>query len=236
MSYDTEAPVSDIDIESLDISLDDAIPQERTFLGQIVIDQKQPGKYGPEWHLGVRPLTFTLNSESGVFHSNPKIKFSTKTGELITMGEFGRTLEAIRKVGGADVRGKKVGVGELCGLVFHFALRKLEYGKDKETGEVIAGKRDSLIAVRRATKEELAGLDLGTDAPTATTYSPEDVDLLLAAMSGKKVLEYTRSVGRNDTLSKELKQAIMNGDAASTLIQMGVAQLVDGVFQAAVAA
>lgn len=225
MAYATEAPVEAVDIESLDLSTEDTIPVERTFLGQIIIDQKEPGKYGPQWHLAVKPLSFTLNSESGAFHNWPAIKFSAKDGSLITQGEYGKVVSAIRQVHGAH----KIGVGELVGTVGHFVLRKLEYGKDKETGEVIAGKRDSLIAVRKATPEEVAGAGVPAGTPSNPLYSPADVETLLTLMAGKKSLEYTRGLGRNTTLSAELKNAIMNDSAAQQLVSMGVATLVDGV-------
>jgi hypothetical protein len=236
MSYDTQAPATDVDIETLDLSIDDAIPQERTFLGIITMDQKEPGKFGPQWHIAVKPLSFTLNTESGSFHNWPAIKFSQKDGSLVTTGEYGRVVNAIRQVfGGKNEKGetRKIGVGDLVGLTGHFVLRKLEYGKDRVTGEVIAGKRDSLIAIRKATAEEIASAGVPAGTPANPTYSNEDVGTLLDLMAGKKVLEYTKGLGRNQTLSAELKNAVMNGSAANTLVEMGEATLVNGVLERA---
>lgn len=216
-----------VDIETLDLSTEDTIPVERTFLGQIIIDQKEPGKFGPQLHLAVKPLSFSLNTESGAFHNWPAIKFNAKTGELVTQGEYGKVVNAIRTVFGSH----KIGVGELVGLTGHFVLRKLEYGKDKVTGEIIAGKRDSLIAVRKATAEEIASAGVPAGTPSNPLYSAEDVTTLLSVMSGKKVLEYTRGLGKRVDISAELKNAIMNGSAATTLVTMGVATLVDGVLE-----
>lgn len=229
ISYDT-TPTETIDIDSIDLSTDDAIPQERSFLGVITHDQKEPGKYGPQWHFGVKPLSFQLNTETGSFHNWPAIKFSDKDGSLITQGEFGRVVTAVKNAFGSH----KIGVGELNGLVGHFVLRKLTYGKNRETGEVIEGKRDSLIALRAATPDEIA--NAGIKPPAPTTYSPEDTATLVELMSGKKVAEYTRGLGRNNTINADLKNALMNGDAARILVGMGVGEVVDGVFQAKVTA
>ena len=184
----TTAPMG----ESVDISVNDTKAPERTFIGEIVVDAIEPAKVfegsggsGYQEHLAVKPLSFSLRSQTGAFHCWPAIKYG-KDGGLVKTGEFGRVTGAIREVfrkeltqRGMELRklavaqatldGEdttelarkdpmdfvKVGKGHFLGLQGEFVMRTLEYGKTK-AGETIRGGRDSIIALRSAKPEDVA--------------------------------------------------------------------------------
>src|SRR5882672_10271677 len=96
MTEETTQTTTTTPIESVDISLNQTKVAERTFIGEIVIDAIEPAKVfnpgdsGYQEHLGVKPLSFNLRSETGAFHCWPPVKYSAKNGELVKTGEFGR--------------------------------------------------------------------------------------------------------------------------------------------------
>ena len=239
---DTNTRAGTIDLDSIDISLDDAKPQERPFLGTVTQDQFEDGRvYGPgdsgiTLHLIVTPL----GRDKG-FHAWLPLKYASTKEDGVTVymdgsndlpikysmnGAFGRVIESFRSTfGNKDAEGNtyKPGHGQLCGLTGWFVLRTLTYGKDPVTGELRgAGGRPTIIALRKATAEEIASAGGEVSTGGSKDYSAEDIEAALTILDGKKALEYQRAVMKA-SISPELKSDILQGTMAGYLVARGYA-------------
>ncbi len=237
-----------VDYSSIDISVGDSKPVERPFLGSITIDAYEEGRvYGPgdsgvTWHLEVTapgaekgmhswlPLKYASQKEDGQtvyfdgHDSDYPVKYSFQ-------GALGRVLDSIREVHGAkdqDGQDRKPGNGGLVGLTGYWVLRVQTYGKDKVTGEIRgAGGRPVLIATKKATAEDLAGVVTPSQA-SAAIYTAENIEIALDLLSGFKPIQFQKTVIKA-AISADLKTEILGGKAALFLVANGYATLDGGV-------
>lgn len=242
-----EAAIAAIDVGSLTDTVK-AGTEERPFLGEIIIDQYEPGERGPKWHLGVKPLSFTLSSRTGAFHNWSKVPFQLDDAGRPVLndqgrpviaggrGEYGRIKSALKSVG---IDGA-VGEGALIGKVAWFVQRVITYGRNQATGETIQGGRPSLIAVRRATTKDI--VEAGSadalspderNGHITTTFTQEQAQAALDLMAGRKPTEYIKLAGTMKDLETAVKRAVMDGTAQDFLVANGLAVEKGGVLERA---
>lgn len=252
----TDTAARTVDIASIDISLDDAKPVERPFLGTITQDAFEDGRvYGPgdsgvQWH----PMVTALRDGAKPQHDFLPLKYATAKEDGVTVyfdghdlehpikysmsGAFGRVLDSIRSVvGSKDSEGNdyKPGHGQLNGITCWWVQRTLTYGKDPVTGELRgANGRPHLVAVKKASADEIASA--GGSAPSgAVAYSAEEIEAALTILDGRKPLEYQRLVVKADgkdgrpLLSADMKSAILAGTFAAYAVKEGLAMQDNGV-------
>ncbi len=236
-----------IDYSAIGINIDDAKPVERPFLGTVTQDTYEEGRvYGPgdsgiTLHLVVTPL----GRDKG-FHAWLPLKYA-KDSEDKTLfldgldgretkyslaGALGRVMDSFRLIFGAkdsEGQARQPGHGQLNGLTGWFVQRVLTYGKDPVTGELRgAGGRPTLMAVRKATAQEIA--EAGGEAPSQSTtvYLDADITAALDILSGKKPIQFQRDVMKS-TLAADIKSDILQGKMAAFLVANGYATEAAGV-------
>lgn len=223
---DTASRAGTTDLASIHISVADAKPIERPFLGTITMDQYEDGRVyndndtGVTWHLGV-----TRVGSEKPFHNWIPLKFNKEGGYNTNSGKFGRVLNSVREIFGAkDEEGhdREPGHGNLVGLTGWCVLRVLTFGTDSN-GEPIGGTKPSLIFVKKASKEDIETAGAGaTPGEASKTLSDDDIAAALDILDGRKPLEYQKLVMKAD-ISAELKSGILQGEVAKALVAGGYA-------------
>ncbi len=223
-----------IDISTLSDTVKSGV-EEVPFLGEIGCDQFEPGERGPRYHYGVKPLSFTLRSRTGMLHTWARVPFvKDDAGQVVFdangrpeisggRGEYGKIKKALFENG---ISGN-LGSGELLGKVAWFVQRVLTYGKDKD-GKLIQGGQPTLIAVRRATAKDVlenaTAHDLTADERNsvgAIGLTEAQYAAALELVDGKKPTEYFKRAGALEDL--DLKRALLNGAAQEHLVASGMA-------------
>lgn len=246
--------MSDVDYSSIHIALDDAKPVERPFLGTVTQDTFEEGRvYGPAdsgitEHIVVTPL----GRDKG-FHDWLPLKYAKDADDKALFadgadgrptkyslaGAFGRVADSYRSVfGGKNEDGtpREPGHGQLNGLTGWFVRRVLTYGKDPVTGELRgAGGRPVTIALKKATAQDIAEAGGEGVANAKVSYTEGDIAASLDILSGKKPLEYQRSVMKAE-LPANIKSAILQGTMSSWLVANGHATQDGNVIQRVVEA
>jgi len=202
-----------IDYSDIEINIADSKPVERPFLATITQDQYEEGRvYGPgDSGITLHLIATPLGRDKG-FHAWLPLKYAKDADDKTLFadgadgralkyslaGALGRVMDSFRTVFGAkDDSGtdRQCGKGQLVGLTGWFVMRTLTYGKDPVTGELRgAGGRPTIIAVRKATAQEIA--ESGGDAPSQSqkAYTAEDIDTALGILDGKKPIQFQRDV------------------------------------------
>lgn len=220
MAVSDAAPAVDFNPDLLDISINPDILSDDSaeFLGVVTIDQWEPGKFGPQWHLGVRPVHYQLKGESGAFQTwySPSTKKNSKMGAAI---------KAMAGLPSVFTKDTKIGRQQLIGKVCHWVRRDMQFGKD-QSGERITAE-GVLIPTREATAEEVGEATNALSGivavePASPEYTDEDVEALVALLEGKTSQEAQIAAGRARGLTGELKNAILSGQALSSLLERGV--------------
>jgi hypothetical protein len=185
------------------------------FLGVVTVDQWEEGKYGTQWHLAVRPVEFSLQGETGAFHTY----YGASTRKRSKMGAF---LAGARAVSALD--GKRLGHGEMIGLTCWWVRRDISFGKDDEGEERIAS--GVLVPVKSATDEELARAGSPSEAatPADPEWTDEEIQAVLAVLDGKRPSE-AQVAAAKARLSPELKNAIFSGHAIEYLTRQHMIEL-----------
>lgn len=217
------------------VAIDTQLIDEVPVLVQIQADVWEPGKYGQQWHLALKPLSFMLTGKTGVYHEWAGI--STHK-----MSKMGLMIAAFRKVlPTKDQNGEPLFIGEnqYEGLNVWFVRRTIKLpGKDRETGEnrefqvwipIKEASDEDLEDAARLLEASIAAQKTGdgnrqagvTNAAAASApeadLPDEDVDALIAYFIGKGQKEVKIKAARSD-LSKAAKAAVMSGYAESMLV------------------
>jgi hypothetical protein len=198
------------------------------FLGVCCIDQYEQGDYGIQVHIGVKPLDKKLEGKAGtgMYHT------------YYTPSEVARSKCGYLMAGCGEVfpKGTPVGQGALLGTVAWWVRKDIEFGKNRDTGDVIkAG--GVLIPVKKASDEEqaragevdVAAVKQEEDRPE---WSDDEVEAVLAVIEGIEKRKVARAAG-SSKLPGKLKQAIINGTAIKHLEDAGLLADVDGTYQRA---
>lgn len=223
---------SSVNGDPFDISLD---PTQFTndsaqFLGIVTIDQTVPGgtvtnndgstrETGPQWQLGVRPVHFALQGETGAYLTwfTPSTKKNSKIAAAI------KAMSALPTV---FPKGLKVAKGQLVGIVCWWVRRDLEFGSQ------IA--RNVLVPIREASDEDITEASdsirgTGVVATPTSSYSDEDKAVLIGALSGRTMEDAQLAAAKSRNIPQALKAAILSGDAVTSLMATGDIEMsVDG--------
>jgi hypothetical protein len=201
------------------------------FLGIIVIDQIVPAgtftnddgttrETGPQWQLGVRPVHYALDGETGAYPTwfTPSTKTNSKMAAIIT---------AMSKLPTVFPKTMKVGRGQLIGVVCHWVRRDMQFGRNLS--------RNVLIPIKEATEDEIEDAhqsiqNLGiAPAPTSESYTDEEKATLLQFLSGKTTEEAMVAAAKARGLAQKIRADILSGDAITALMGSGdIEMAVDG--------
>lgn len=232
------------------VAIDTQLIDEVPVLVQIQADVWEPGKYGQQWHIALKPLSYMLTGKTGVYHEWAGI--STHK-----MSKMGLMIAAFRKVlPTKDAAGNPLFIGEhqYEGLNAWFVRRTVKLpGKDRDGN---TREFEVWIPIKEPTDEELenAARDMaasveaqrtgdgnrqgtGTAAAEGASADPvdlsdTDVDALLAYFLGKGAKEVKIKAARSD-LSKAAKAAVMSGFAESFLVDTASVHLnAEGKYEA----
>lgn len=243
----TQHMTASLELPRISIKQDTKRAEARPFVGRVVNDSLQPGKYDVEknpyqWTLAVEPLKsadgtkgFQVGGKTGAFWeyiSVPAAVFSD--GEIKEQTKFGRHFLAFKKVFGTS-DDLAIGRGEYRDTVAWFIKDKVEYGTDKQTGAVISS--GVLLPVRTLTPDEMVEYGLaapGTSTPPPTDYSEDDLNNLLAALEGKD-RNALQKAAFQAKLPNGLRQGVGRGDgpAIQALLTSGKARFDGDVLRAA---
>lgn len=222
-----QAPTEPGAAPELDFSLGVELQAETPFLGQIVVDEFVPGRHGDQWHTAVKPLEYSIGGKTGAFHTYAKVSTVAHSVMGAQILAFRTTFGTRDPDTGAE---RKIGRGQLNGLVAWFVRRDIKFGKDKLTGEDMKAE-GVLIPIRLPSPEESARLAAGpapaltaeaAPPPAKAAWTPEEVAAVLALIGGKKPVEYVRAATQAPGLSAEVKNAVLNGDAVRYLTEHGL--------------
>lgn len=222
-----------VDIEDVDLSFANNKVVERPFPAEVRIELKEAGNYGPQYHLAVHPLHKA--DPDIMWHSWTSIPI--REGKVAVSGQFGEVYEALRKHAGSKV--PTLGNNLLVGEVFMFVFRPYEYF-DRRSKTRKRSNRDSLICVGKATQADIdaaferqsvstAGTpDAARPAP-AGALTPEELQVALGIMAGKKTSQYTKGLMSNESIPQTVRDAVFDGRAKTQILATGLAQDVEGV-------
>lgn len=206
----------------------EALTDEREFLGEITADEIVPGLHGAQYHYAVRPLTFAIGGKTGWFHEYFKISTAkrSKLGIcILRLGEtFGKNLP--------------LGEGSLVGLQGWFVRQDIEFGTDRQTGEVMKAEAVLLACRPMASGDEALIVNDGSVSPAAaagtgptvaapSSFSDEEIGLLLSALEGADASRLAVVAARSN-LPAPLKQAVMSGTALTALSDLGLVSVEGG--------
>lgn len=218
--------------DPFDISLDptqftnDSAP----FLGVVTIDQTVPGgsitnndgtqrETGPQWQLGVRPVHFALQGETGAYltWASPSTKKNSKISAII------KAMAALPTV---FPKTMKIAKGQMVGITCWWVRRDIEFGNMTA--------RNVLVPIREASDTEIeeAGESLrgtGVVAAQAHEYTDEEKTLLVGTISGKTMEDAQLAAAKSRNLPQALKAAVLSGEAITSLMATGDIEMnVDG--------
>lgn len=219
------------------VAIDTELQEEVPVAVNIQADVWEPGKYGQQWHVALKPLSFVLSGKTGMYHEWAGIS----THKLSKMGLM---IAAFRKVFPTkDQNGETLFIGEHSyeGINAWFVRRTIKLpGKDRATGEPLqfqvwiplkemtdqeieeAAKQLEVAQAAQATgggnRQSTNGAATGATAaaPESVDLTDDDVAALLMYFQGKGTKEVQIKAGRSD-LSKNAKAAVMSGYAAELL-------------------
>lgn len=210
-----------VGIDDLDISIDDDFaeetPQDHSFVGEIVIDQYEPDdKGGYKWHVGVKPLGFTIGGATGAFHSWPKVKPGEKPKENSATGQM---IQAIKSVFGKKPDGTsyRIGKGDLLGLVAMFERKDYSFGVNKKTGEEIVAKQ-LLFAVAPAEGYSTEG---PAKSASAALLTDDELNVVVALAQGKTFREVKAAAVADSSLDQQLRARIIGKTALVFAVDQG---------------
>ena len=232
MATPTQNPVPSNIIQFPRISIDQELLEgslAAEFLGTIAKDEWVDSEHGPQWHLAVKPTDIKIGGGTGWLHTwyKPSTQKNSK---------MGAALAGLKQV----FDGKTlIGEHSLEGQVCWWVRKDLPFGEDKNTGEQMIAKQ-VLIPTRTADPADTSRsvtvfapngaspVPAGQAPPVAApeSYTPEQVDLILAVLDGKAKSFWQIAAARSQ-LPPELKAAITTGDAIRWLEMGGLIQIDD---------
>lgn len=222
------------------MGLGDATQDYGEFLGIITVDEWIQGKEGGwQWHICVKPTDFDVQGQTQAFHT--WYKYSDRKNS-----KMGIAHEAMLGLPELFPKGTELGQGNLVGKAAWWTRQDIEFGKDKNTGEVFKAE-GVLIPVRTATDEETkravakmngqSSAAAPVEAASATEIDDADLEAAVKLIDGKSRAQIQMAVARDKALPKEVKAALLSGELVTQLAEAGLVSLDDeGVAHAAVAA
>lgn len=210
---------TEFDLNEFDIDLTDEFEDDDfaplPFDGEIVISQFEPGTYGPQWHLAVRPLEFTLGGRTGAFHTYAKVNPGSPMKANSTAGKMKAALAVVLGPKGYDTIDGEDGqpvqrpipykITELVGQRARFERRTLTFGKNK-AGETMKAEQVLIAIAPYVEPGSVAGNQ-------GAAWSDEDVDVALSIVDGK-----TRTQARTAAAKSGASATVKNGLVGGALI------------------
>jgi hypothetical protein len=235
-----------LELPRISIKQDVKKAEARPFVGKVVNDSIQPGKYDVakkpyQWTIAVEPLKsvdgtagFQIGGKTGAFWEYISISVDDLAGDIKEQSKFGRHFNSFKRVFGTD-DDRAIGRGEYLNEVAWFVKDTVEYGTNKQTGEQI--KSSVLLAMRPLTPEEMVQYGLaagGSAAPADTNYTEADLATLAQALDGKD-RNALQKAAYQAKISTALRQGVGKGDGAAVtaLVEQGFGAFDGDVFRAA---
>lgn len=200
----------------------DIIRNESEVLAVVMVDEIVNGDYGEQWHIGLRPLQYNMNTPTGL------IQAWYPTDSISSRSKFGIALDACLKVFGPNYI-PAVGVGHLVGTVCWWRRYEHEFGKDRTTRETI--KAEMTVPLRLATEAEKAmtpppstnAMPIASApamAPQPQSLTPDDVLDVCMYMHSQTVGDAVGIAARAD-LPGHVKAGVMNGGLLDAIVGQG---------------
>lgn len=222
-----------------DFSLDEPMQDSAEFLATIVRDdwdQTKEGKW--RWHLGFKPADFDVQGETQMLHDWYGLT-DKKNSKMGALREAMAALPDVFPIG----QGVKIGQGHYNGIVCWWTKTDIEFGKNRQTGEVYKSEGVHL-PIRAATPEEIerarkraAG---GAVAPAAVDNTPVDltddqITQVIDVLNGHTKQEVQMALAREPgkSLPREIKSAILAGTLPQQLIEMGALTMTGDTYEIA---
>src|SRR5688572_8027787 len=233
-----------MELPRISIKSDVKKAEARPFVGKVVADALQPGKYNVEknpyqWTIAVEPIKngdvgFQIGGKTGAFWEYVSVPKEVLEGEIKEQTKFGRHYASFKKVFGTD-DDRSIGRGDYLNEVAWFVKDKVQYGTDKQTGAPITS--SVLLAVRPLTPDEMIqyGLAAGTISSAApAVFETADLTALAQALDGKDRNALQKAAFQSK-LPSAIRAAVGKGDgpAIQALITSGLAAFDGDVLRAA---
>jgi hypothetical protein len=225
-----------MELPRISIKTDVKKAEARPFVGRVVSDSIQPGKYDVDkkpyqWSLAVQPIKsvdgtqgFQIGGKTGAFWEYVSISTEDLAGDIKEQSKFGRHFNAFKNVFGSD-EDRSIGRGEYVDQIAWFVRDTIEYGTNRKTGEQIKG--TVLLPKRLLTDEEMVqyGLMAGSATPPPTDYTADELEALAAALHNKDRNSFQKSVYQAK-LGNKLAQGVAkgNGPAVERCLVVGTAR------------
>lgn len=206
------------------ISTDAAtLTDESEFLGEIIMDEIEPGSFGPQFHFAVKPLTFAIAGKTGMFHEWAKISRHKRSKLGVLVARFGEVFGPKHFLGEGSFHGKRA----------WFIRQDIVFGVDRETGEEMKAEGvlqptrpmepgdEALIVAALPGAPGADSAPAAVKAPDPADLTDEQIELLLAVLDGANADKMALTAARSN-LPAELKQAVMSGAALVMLEGMGL--------------
>jgi hypothetical protein len=187
------------------------------FIAEIRKDTWEPGNDGPQYALGIKPLSFEVQGKTGMFHHwyKPSAHPRSKMGMLLA-GFQGAGYDPTIPLG----------EGRLVGTVGWFIRKTIVFGKDKVTKQPIQSE-GVIIPTRLATQAEIdaanavgAAADTETPSPSDLHWTAENMEAVSELIDGKTRKEIQLATVRS-SLPPEFKAALLKGTAIDYLQEEG---------------
>lgn len=223
------------------INLGVKLEEGQKVLCEVVADQWEPGKYGEQLHIALRPLAYELRGQTGTYHE----WYGVSTNKRSKMGALIEALKFTFGTNNPETNAPyNLGYGEFKGKICWWIRKEMSFGRDKDSGSQI--KSEVWIPAGKASREDVEkaeqdratsgatndvnGQTSGTINPDAVVQtrsldlSADDIEAVITHYQGKTAKEATRTVIRS-TLSQEAKNAVMSGGALDYLLAQGLVTL-----------
>jgi hypothetical protein len=234
-----------MELPRISIKTDVKKAEARPFVGRVVADAIQPGKYDVEkkpyqWAIAVQPIKsadgtagFQIGGKTGAFWEYVSITTDELGGDIKDSSKFGRHFNAFRTVFGTD-EDRAIGRGEYVDQIAWFVRKEIEYGTNRKTGEQIKG--TVLLPTALLSDEEMVqyGLAAGSVTAPATEYDATELTILANALDGKDRNAFQKSVYQSK-LGNKLAQGVAkgNGPAITALLEGGYGEMDGDIFRRA---
>ncbi len=203
------------------------------FLGVVAVDEWtwSDKKEAWQWHLAVKPIDVTVGGQTGMFHCWAKATKAKNSTIGVQRMAFDGVIPA----------GTELGEGKLIGLGFVWERRTIEFGVNRENGEMMKAE-GILVPLRPASPEQMEQIAQHggtgpspaiTPASEATADSLGDAELaavkeLVADKTAPEIMKAASS--RDCKLPREIRQGLISGALLETLVASGELFLEDGKY------
>jgi hypothetical protein len=215
------------------VSFGSTFEEQPPFLGTVKVDDEVPStktKSGRQIHYVVKPLEFETKGDG--LHTYVNIPLASERGGFSKRSGLFIVMEAFRRVFFPTLRGDELkalhlGRGQFLGYTGWFTRKEVDFGPDGVGGRIIA---TYILPVKAATEAEIAAAGSGASpspAPASTSYSPEELALLVDFIAGKTPVQYQKAAFKSQELPSKVKDGIVGGTGVTAAVNAGLIQ-VDG--------